>query len=318
MTIACRPPGGNMIPAAQSPLAMATPTRARSVDSKPAVARPGPAAYRDAARLSLETASARGVTAADWDDDGDCIDDDSDDTVEVCNGADDDCDGDTNDLDAFGCTTFFADSDNDTYGVSSDTACHCESTGIYTATQGGDCDDTNWNANPGQTEDCFTAFDDNCNSSTNDQNAVNCTDYYVDLDQDNYGQTFLSQCLCTGQGNYTATLPNDCNDNNPNVHPAAQEDCFTSFDDNCNQDTNELNGIAFQGVGSGTVVENIQVHANEDDGVEFFGGTVNARNDSTTSTTALNVSLYTDLSAKKCSSRCSGRIPRITSRFIKF
>lgn len=43
-------------------------------------------------------------------------------------------------------------------------------------------------------------------------------------------------------------------------------------------DTNELNGIAFQGVGAGTVVENIQVHANEDDGVEFFGGTVNARN----------------------------------------
>jgi hypothetical protein len=43
-------------------------------------------------------------------------------------------------------------------------------------------------------------------------------------------------------------------------------------------DTNELNGIAFQGVGAGTVVENVQVHANEDDGVEFFGGTVNARN----------------------------------------
>jgi hypothetical protein len=44
------------------------------------------------------------------------------------------------------------------------------------------------------------------------------------------------------------------------------------------RDTNELNGIAFQGVGAGTVVENVQVHANEDDGVEFFGGTVNARN----------------------------------------
>jgi hypothetical protein len=43
-------------------------------------------------------------------------------------------------------------------------------------------------------------------------------------------------------------------------------------------DENELNGIAFQGVGRGTVVENIQVHANADDGVEFFGGTVNARN----------------------------------------
>lgn len=35
---------------------------------------------------------------------------------------------------------------------------------------------------------------------------------------------------------------------------------------------NELNGIAFQGVGSGTTVDYIQVHMNKDDGVEFFGG----------------------------------------------
>ncbi len=40
---------------------------------------------------------------------------------------------------------------------------------------------------------------------------------------------------------------------------------------------NELNGIAFQGVGRGTVVDFIQVHFNKDDGVEFFGGTVNAK-----------------------------------------
>ncbi|MEE2788548.1 MAG: hypothetical protein VX589_14490 [Myxococcota bacterium] len=40
---------------------------------------------------------------------------------------------------------------------------------------------------------------------------------------------------------------------------------------------NELNGIAFQGVGSGTVVDYVQVHMNRDDGIEFFGGTVNAK-----------------------------------------
>ncbi|MCZ7581980.1 MAG: hypothetical protein M5R36_00890 [Deltaproteobacteria bacterium] len=40
---------------------------------------------------------------------------------------------------------------------------------------------------------------------------------------------------------------------------------------------NELNGIAFQGVGRGTTVDYIQVHMNKDDGVEFFGGTVNAK-----------------------------------------
>jgi len=40
---------------------------------------------------------------------------------------------------------------------------------------------------------------------------------------------------------------------------------------------NELNGIAFQGVGSKTLVDYIQVHKNADDGVEFFGGTVNVK-----------------------------------------
>ena len=40
---------------------------------------------------------------------------------------------------------------------------------------------------------------------------------------------------------------------------------------------NELNGIAFQGVGSGTTVDYVQVHMNKDDGIEFFGGTVNVK-----------------------------------------
>ncbi|MFT5023911.1 MAG: hypothetical protein ACI9O3_001516, partial [Colwellia sp.] len=39
----------------------------------------------------------------------------------------------------------------------------------------------------------------------------------------------------------------------------------------------ELNGITFGGVGSGTKVEYIQVHENADDGIEFFGGTVNLK-----------------------------------------
>ncbi len=37
---------------------------------------------------------------------------------------------------------------------------------------------------------------------------------------------------------------------------------------------NELNGLALQGVGRGTVLDYIQVHRGNDDGVEFFGGTV--------------------------------------------
>ena len=40
----------------------------------------------------------------------------------------------------------------------------------------------------------------------------------------------------------------------------------------------ELNGITFNAVGSGTVVRNIQVYSTFDDGVEFFGGAVNVEN----------------------------------------
>jgi hypothetical protein len=40
---------------------------------------------------------------------------------------------------------------------------------------------------------------------------------------------------------------------------------------------NELNGITLGGVGSGTTFENIQVHNGSDDGIEWFGGTVNGR-----------------------------------------
>lgn len=41
---------------------------------------------------------------------------------------------------------------------------------------------------------------------------------------------------------------------------------------------NEINGLTLGGVGNGTVVENIEIVANQDDGMEFFGGTVNVSN----------------------------------------
>lgn len=41
---------------------------------------------------------------------------------------------------------------------------------------------------------------------------------------------------------------------------------------------NEINGLTLGGVGSGTVIENIEVVANQDDGIEWFGGTVNVKN----------------------------------------
>ena len=41
---------------------------------------------------------------------------------------------------------------------------------------------------------------------------------------------------------------------------------------------NEINGLTLGGVGTGTSISNVEVIGNQDDGIEFFGGTVNASN----------------------------------------
>ncbi len=41
---------------------------------------------------------------------------------------------------------------------------------------------------------------------------------------------------------------------------------------------NEINGLTLAGVGNGTTIENIEVVSNLDDGIEFFGGSVNVTN----------------------------------------
>lgn len=40
---------------------------------------------------------------------------------------------------------------------------------------------------------------------------------------------------------------------------------------------NEINGMSLGGVGSGTTIDYIEIYANADDGIEFFGGTVQAK-----------------------------------------
>ncbi len=59
----------------------------------------------------------------------DCDDDDTDQhpgADEYCNGEDDDCDGDTDEDDAFDVTTWYADTDSDSYGDASSTDLACD------------------------------------------------------------------------------------------------------------------------------------------------------------------------------------------------
>ncbi len=58
---------------------------------------------------------------------------------------------------------------------------------------------------------------------------------------------------------------------------------------------NEINGLTLGGVGSGTVIDNIEIVANQDDGIEFFGGAVNAAGLATQPTTSNSGTLVVPL-----------------------
>jgi hypothetical protein len=64
----------------------------------------------------------------------------------------------------------------------------------------------------------------------------------------------------------------DPNDNSGSLRYVRVEFAGTEFSPD-----NELNGIAFQGVGRGGTYEFIQVHMNKDDGLEWFGGTADIK-----------------------------------------
>ena len=162
---------------------------------------------------------------------GDC--DDGDETInpgatEKCNLKDDDCDGETDEertsgqCDIDGYKTFYYDEDDDTYGVTGNTKCLCSAFGNYKAAWGGDCDDSDPNVNPEMVEVCDNGKDDDCDATTdeNQENAVGCVTYYYDGDNDSYGVTGDSKCLCTASENYTATRGEDCDDTDDRVYPS--------------------------------------------------------------------------------------------------
>ncbi|MFT6162101.1 MAG: hypothetical protein ACJA00_004699, partial [Myxococcota bacterium] len=136
--------------------------------------------------------------------------------TEVPDGVDNDCDGQADD----GLANF--DDDGDGY---------CEAPPCVNAsgTQS-DCNDANFSVNPSRTEICGNGLDDNCNNTQNEQNAIQCTNFYVDADEDGFGVNGARECWCEGGGAafpFGATNTGDCYDSNANVRPNQTQ--FFSF-----------------------------------------------------------------------------------------
>lgn len=87
--------------------------------------------------------------------------------TEVCGGGDENCDGYTDEYTAADAPTWYADVDGDGYGDIASPAASCVApTG--TVADATDCDDTDVNTNPGGTEVCADALDQDCDGDADD------------------------------------------------------------------------------------------------------------------------------------------------------
>jgi hypothetical protein len=106
--------------------------------------------------------------------------------------------------------------------------------GIASTSSGGmDCDDQNENIYPLADEIC-DSIDNNCDSLIDDDdpniNIETATTWYLDSDSDGYGGEETTQ-TCIIPNGYTDNS-NDCDDQNVDIHPLADEVC-DSIDNNC-------------------------------------------------------------------------------------
>lgn len=156
--------------------------------------------------------------------------------TEYCNGIDDDCNGTIDD--GAGMQFYYADADGDGYGDPAVFTEACTQPSGYVLDDT-DCDDFDTDVNPGASEIC-NSIDDDCNTIIDD--VISPPTYYEDMDGDGYGNasSYIQQCdMPVGY----VSSSTDCDDQNSNINPGADEIC-NSIDDDCN-------GIADDGLSIG-------------------------------------------------------------------
>jgi hypothetical protein len=178
---------------------------------------------------------------------------------ELPNGADDDCDGTIDE----GTSNY--DDDGDGF---------CETPPCVNAKgKLSDCDDTDYTVNPSVTEVCDDGLDNNCDGALNEQNAINCTNFYYDGDSDAYGIPGAVECWCEmGSYPYTGLTSNDCYDANDAANPAntsyhTSDRGDGSYDYDCNGSTQKQ----YEGISGGCAWDIIDISCDSNgEGWESF------------------------------------------------
>ena len=157
----------------------------------------------------------------------DTRDDISPDATEVCDDADadEDCDGladdDDSSTDMATFTTWYADTDGDSFGDLTQPAGFCDAPDGYVEDYT-DCDDTVGTTYPGAEEVC-NEVDDDCDGDTDENVTIT---YHVDVDGDGEGSTATAMEFCdlTPPEGWSE-VDTDCDDYDPYVFTGAPELC---------------------------------------------------------------------------------------------
>ena len=138
-----------------------------------------------------------------------CNDDDSaisPAAVEACNAYDDDCDGETDEGEAVGSSTWYADIDGDGYGDAATVQLACAAPEGF-VNNAEDCLDSDPDVHPGAVEIWYDDLDQNCDGNDDDQD----------------GDTFAADV--------------DCDDVNADIFPGASDAWYDGIDSNCAADS---------------------------------------------------------------------------------
>ena len=153
--------------------------------------------------------------------------------VELCDCIDNNCDFAVDEDTAYDANYWYLDCDVDGFGDPDSTTQSCEMPTGYSA-DNTDCNDGEASAFIGAPEFC-DGFDNNCDGQIDEGIPVDATTWYLDDDQDGFGDLGVSQQACEAPTDYVADST-DCDDTDATIYVGAPEVC-DGIDNDCDTAT---------------------------------------------------------------------------------